>query len=239
MSTTSRLLEVQALDLSSDQLIERRRTLPERDALLASLAHAAALDASHTALLEQRKVLHDAEHEVGVEVTDVASKAKEVENTLYSGSVKAAKELEALQEELRLLRGRQSGFEEREMQLLEEIDGVEGQMVENRAARQAAESDATDIRAAIGRAEGEIDAELADLALQCEAKRVGISAVILTEYDRLRTKDRLGGRAAAALTEGTCGVCRVRLPVVLYNRIRHEADDVLACCPRCLRVLVR
>ena len=62
---------------------------------------------------------------------------------------------------------------------------------------------------------------------------------MLAEYDRLRTKERLGGRAAARLADGSCEGCRVRLPVLEYNKMKAEPEDALLCCPRCARVLVR
>jgi len=230
---------VQDLDLASDRLSVRRRTLPERAALRQSHAAAAALDEGHAGLLERREALSRSEHTLSGEVAEVAAKAKEVEDTLYSGSVTAPKELEALQEEIRLLRERQSGLEEREMELLEEIDGVEGEMAENRSDRERAESEGGELEAEILRAEGEIDGELVELAERRGGRAGEVPAGILAEYERLRTKERLAGRAAAPLGKGGCGGCNVRLPVMEYNRMREEPEDALICCGSCGRVLVR
>ena len=64
-------------------------------------------------------------------------------------------------------------------------------------------------------------------------------AAILAEYARLRTRDRLAGRAAAPLEQGSCGGCRVKLPVLDYNTMKAKPADALLLCPRCGRVLVR
>ena len=233
------LLGVQTIDLERDALIERRRTLPERESLRELQRRAASTDAAHVELGERRAALAASESEAAVRVEEIAEQAADLEGTLYSGSVKVAKELQAMQEEVALVSARQSDHEQQQMDLLEEIDRVEGEISANRATRAAIDQEAADASDAIARAEGVIDGELAELTDRWEAGRVGLPAAILEEYDRLRTKERLGGRAAAELTKGTCGACRVRLPVVEYNRIRAEPDDLLACCPRCGRVLVR
>jgi predicted nucleic acid-binding Zn-ribbon protein len=235
----SQLLEVQDLDLASDQLKERRLTLPERTELQQAQARAAALDDAHAALVEHGGTLSRSERELAGEVTDMATRAQESEDTLYSGTVKAAKELESLQQEARLLRGKQSELEERQMELLEELDGVEGEAGENRAERARTDADVERIHAAIAKAEGEIDAELARLVGKRSDKAPGVPEAILSKYDRLREKDGMAGRAAAPLLDGSCGGCRVRLPVVEYHKMLAEPEDALLSCSRCRRILVR
>jgi predicted nucleic acid-binding Zn-ribbon protein len=235
----SQLLDVQALDLASDELRARRRALPEREALRTCREHGASLDAAHAALLEKREALTRAEHALGAEVTDVAGRASASEATLYSGTVRAPKELQALQHEIRLVRATQSGLEEKEMQLLEEIEETERELADNRAARTESDAEAAAVEAALRRAETEIDAELAALAERRQAESDGVPPAILAEYERLRTRERLGGRAAAPLADGSCGGCRVKLPVLEYNRMRAQPDDAPITCSRCGRILVR
>ena len=233
------LLDVQELDLEQDALLDRRVSLPEREALQNLAAHAQFLDRQHADFVDQRRVENLREREEANRVEDQASKAKELEDKLYSGTIKATKELEALQEEVRGTRDRQAEFEMTQMESLEEIDRLDAAMVVNRKERIQADEDAAQVREALAQAEAEIDQEMGVLAARGDVHRKDVPEQILVEYDRLRTKERLGGRAAAQLEAGTCGACRVRLPVIEYNRIRHEADDVLANCPRCSRVLVR
>jgi predicted nucleic acid-binding Zn-ribbon protein len=234
-----KLLDVQALDLASDGLAERRRTLPEREALERVLARAAGLDAEHAGLRERREGLRRSEHELDVEVEGVAAKAKKVEDTLYSGTIRVSKELASHQEELRLLRARQSGLEEREMELLQQIEDVEGEMSGNRTARARADTEAEALRAAIEKAERELDAEIARLAARRIAELAGVPAPVLLEYARLRAKERLHGRAVGPLANGVCGGCHVKLPRIAYERMKHEPEDALLTCTSCGRLLVR
>jgi predicted nucleic acid-binding Zn-ribbon protein len=234
-----KLLDLQRLDLASDELTERRRTLPERQALEQVLARAADLDADHAGLRERREGLGRTEHELDVEVEAVAAKARKVEGTLYSGTVSVPKELASHQEELRLLRARQADLEAREMELLEQIEAVESDLARNRSSRALADREADAIRGAIEKAESEVDAELARLAA---ARSVDLGAVpthVLAAYDRLRGKERLHGRAAGPLANGICGGCHVKLPRIAYERMKLEPEDALLTCTSCGRLLVR
>jgi predicted nucleic acid-binding Zn-ribbon protein len=239
VSALSPLLDVQALDLERDALAERRRTLPEREALRRAHARAGELDADHAALLERRDALTRSEHTLATEVAEVARHAKESEDTLYSGSVRVAKELASLQEEVRLIRAKQSGLEEQEMTLLEEIDGLESAMRANREEREALDVETARLEAALRAAESEIDAQVAGLVEKRAGQLGGIPAPVLAEYERLRGKERLHGRAAAPLAGGNCGGCRVQLPVLEYNKMKAQPEDALLVCPHCARILVR
>jgi predicted nucleic acid-binding Zn-ribbon protein len=239
VSKISQLLEVQNLDLASDRLREQRRTLPEREALLQCRARAASVDDAHTVLLQRRADASVAERELGAEVAVMANRAQEVEDRLYSGTVKVSRELQTIQEEGRILRERQARIEERQMELLEEIERIDGEIADNRSARHRTEVEEEGIRVSLGQSEAKIDDEIGRLARQRRVETEAVPASVLVEYERLRSDARLAGRAAAALMDGGCGGCRVRLPVHEYNQMRAQAEDALLVCSRCGRVLVR
>ena len=239
MSLLSPLLDLQDLDLARDRLGVERAALPERAAILASRATAEQLDADHGVMVEQCRALSASEHELGDEVSAVAARAKDVEATLYSGTVRASKELTALQEEIRLHGVRQSELEGRELELLEEIDRVDRTMAENRAAHTRTCAELAHLTDALTLAEQAIDAELAKLDLARQGLLGSIPAEIVVTYERLRTRERLVGRAATSLVEGGCGGCRMKLPVLEYNRMKQKPEDALLLCVHCGRILVR
>jgi predicted nucleic acid-binding Zn-ribbon protein len=239
VANLSALLEVQALDLAGDQLLRRRDTLPEHARLEEIQAQRAPLDAVYAELLARREQRGVAERALAQEVAALAARIQEAEDTLYSGSVRAPKELTGLQEEIRSLRGRQAELEDREMALLEEIERDEREMAENRAALEASRSEAARLEDALHAAQAEIDAELARLTERRHPMTSDIPAPVLVEYERLRTRPRLAGRAAAPLAAGSCGGCHVKLPVMEYSRLKAEPEDVAPCCSHCGRLLVR
>lgn len=239
MSKLSPLLVVQELDLASDALMERRWTLPERAERAQIEVRQAELDRAHADLEQTRKTLNAAEHALADEAAAIAAKAKEVEANLYSGSVTVPKELAGLQEEVRLLKEKQASIEDRELELMEEIERTEGEIAGNRAQR--AECDARDreLASAVATAESQIDAELTGLADSRAKAAPDIPAEILAKYDELRGKAGLAGRAAAQLEKGTCQGCRVKLAVMDHRRIQEEPELALVRCTHCKRILVR
>lgn len=233
------LLELQDRDLARDRLAARRSSLPEREALRQAEARAIPLDDAHAALVAQRTALSRAEHTLGAEVAGMAARAKEVETTLYSGTVRASKELSALQAEMDALRRHQSELETRELELLESIDQTETEIARNRAARAHLDAETTKWTDELVGAERVIDAELQGLGEARSRDLAGIPAPILVAYEKLRTRERLAGRAAAQIVDGGCSGCHMRLPVHEHNLMQARPDDALLLCVHCGRILVR
>lgn len=233
------LLELQDHDLASDRLAARRRSLPEREALRQAEARAIPLDDAHAALVAQRSKLSRAEHTLGDEVAAMAARAKDVETTLYSGTVRASKELSALQVEMDALRRHQSELETRELQLLESIDQTETEISRNRAEREHLDAEAAKWANELAGAERIIDTELQALREARSRDVAGIPAPILVVYEKLRTRERLVGRAAAQIVDGGCSGCHMRLPVHEHNLMQARPDDALLLCVHCGRILVR
>ena len=239
MGLLSPLLEIQDIDRDCDRLTIRRRTLSERAVKAKVEQKISAIDAAHEALLARRSELDVSEHEMGDQVAEVAAKAKGIEDTLYGGTVTAAKDLAALQEEIRLVRVRQSELEEQEMALLEEIEGVEGEMSENRSARAVVEGELAEVVSALKSAEGIIDSELAVFG-QGKAERVkNLPEKVLNVYERLRTREKLNGVAAAPFTPKGCGGCNMQLPSLESRLMREQPEDAVLNCENCGRLLVR
>lgn len=239
MTLLSPLLEIQTSDLASDRLGRERAALPERESLRLAEIAIGGLDEIHAKLLAQRAQLAQAEHGLGAEVAAVAARAKAVETTLYSGSVRIPKELSALQAEIRGFRVQQAELEGRELALLEEIDRAETEIAENRSARERITAEMKKLGQSLAAAEQAIDAERAKLGEERSGKAVGVPSEILAAYERLRTRDRLVGRAVAAIVEGGCEGCHMKLPVLEYNRMKSKPEDALLLCVHCGRILVR
>jgi predicted nucleic acid-binding Zn-ribbon protein len=233
------LLKIVELDLESDRLHDLHAKMPERDALRQSEVERAAVARERGGIASRHAELAEQEEALGSEVAIVAAKAAEVEKTLYSGSVTVAKELAAYQEELRLLRVRQNKLEEREMELLEAIDGVDGDEARAAANDSGAVTESRELEARIATTEAEIAESLTKLGAERATLIAGIPTPVLAKYEALRENPRLGGRAAAGLGNGICEACRVKLPVMEYSRMKKEAPDALIQCSGCRRVLVR
>lgn len=238
MTITESLLEVQEFDLGADALRKQREELPQRAAQRRAQEATDALDLTIAEHEGRRSALNDRERALAETVAEAASRAAEVESQLYSGEVTAAKDLQALQQELELQRAKQRELEDGELELLEEMESADGEIAAQREKREALAARVREIGDEIREAEDEIDRQLADLA----ARRVGpagqVPEATLILYDKRRAKPSLRGRGVAMLGAGNCTGCRVTLPVMEYSRIKLAPDDALECCPSCSRVLV-
>ncbi len=239
MGLLSPLLEIQDLDRASDRLHERRRELPERSEKAKVESRIAGVDAAHADLEREREALDRSEHELAEQVGDVAARAKNAEDTLYGGTVKAAKDLAALQEEIDGIRAQQGELEEQELALLEQMEGVESRMAENRRERAEVVLVLDEVDGRLKAAEGEIDRELEALGQSKSTHAKGLPKPVLDAYESLRAHDKLNGVAAAAFTEKGCTGCRMQLPRLEAARMREEPEDALLYCENCGRLLIR
>jgi predicted nucleic acid-binding Zn-ribbon protein len=239
MGLLSPLLDIQNIDRECDRLLQRRSELPERADRVRIEARIAAVDGVLESLVQERRRLDLAEHEMADQVAAVAARAKHVEDTMYGGTVTAAKDLSTLQNEIAAIRAQQAGLEDQEMALLEEIDGVEGEMAEQRRLRAEIEGELAETDARLKAAEGVIDDELAEFGRGKASHAERLPGAVIDAYEALRTNHRLGGIAAAVFTEKGCGGCRMQLPVLELRLMKDQPEDALLRCENCGRLLVR
>jgi predicted nucleic acid-binding Zn-ribbon protein len=231
-----KLLDLAAEDVALTQLAHRRRTLPE----------AAAVEAAE----EAERTLSGDVVRAETEVRDLGREVKRLESDVEtvrlreakdqrqmdSGSV-SPKELTNLQHELESLKRRQSDLEDQELELMERLEVAE-------AALKAAQEGLEKAKADRERAEQLRDDAVADIAdgtTKHEAARAevagGISAPLLTLYDRIRTQTGTSG--AAALRHRACQGCRIELYGNELAAVRNADPHEVLRCENCSRILVR
>jgi predicted nucleic acid-binding Zn-ribbon protein len=238
MTTEQPLLELQRLDSSADALRVRRAELPERAALAAHGAEIAAIASERDAALLRQVALGREERRVETLVTDLRAKAKEVETTLYSGKVKASRELEALQLELHDFQRRQAEREGEELDVMAQVEELDTELAAMAARRETLETEMSALRGALAAAEAKIDAELAQLAEKRATVVPKLPAELTTLYEKLRTFPKLAGRVAVLFDRGACTGCKGALPIMVVSRIQREPAGASIQCPQCQRLLV-
>ena len=231
------LLEVQAHDTATDQLLHRKATLPER-AAVEDLRRARAKGQAELKRIDGELSSAEARRtELEAQVAEADSRISAIEGRMFGGTVTASKELESMSAEVESLKTRRSGLED---EALEAMEAAEALRVER---DQAAESDAAradGIVAAerrLSAAEAEVDALLAAEESARADLAAGLSPELLAGYERIRTK--LGGVGAARLEGDRCTGCHLSLPSGEVERLRHEPPDAVAYCDNCTRILVR
>ena len=230
MSKISDLYGLQEIDLEMDgkqsALAEAEERVGESEEVQAA---AEQVEQQRLTVDEMRKRLRAAEWEVD----DLTTKIQPVEKRLYGGSVRNPKELADIEEDVRSLQARKRTLEDRALDAMSELEDAE------RALRAAQEESTAltdswrDEQARLA-AEGEaLKAALADLEEQRKEQRGRLDAATLALYDALRSAHQ--GRAVAKIERGTCGGCRISLPMNILQKAR--GGDTFVQCTSCERIL--
>ena len=237
MGSLDALIDVQTLDTRTDQLRHRRDTLPALAAVAEASAARAQVDQRAEVARGRLHELHLREKALEDEASLVEDKATEIDRKLYDGTVVAHKELEAFQEDHRLLKARQADLEDQAIEIMEAAEpsnaevealGVEIAELDARIAELTAEADA---------ARAEIDAEAAAAVAERAQAAAQVPDEVLAAYEA--TRARMGGIGAARLVGNRCEGCHLEIPSAELEAVRKAADDAVVTCPECGRILVR
>lgn len=238
MTVYEQLLIVQENDTAADQLHHKRAALPARSEVAELEATIAAIDAQVAEIDTRLGELDRSQKRLEDEVSLVEEKISHENATLYSGNVKAAKELQALQDEIESLTRRQRSLEDDELDIMEAREPVDAMKSEQLERRGVAASRLAEVAEVLATEEAEVDGELAAvLAAREEAVSTIDDEALLREYQRSRTQ--LGGVAIAKLVGSTCGGCHLMLSAVELDKIRKLPSDARVTCEECGRLLVR
>jgi predicted nucleic acid-binding Zn-ribbon protein len=231
------LLAVQEHDTAADQLHHRRGNLPERAALVEREAALVDLDRRLAETGAKRDELTRSQKRLEDELAMVETKAAEVDKRLYSGTVTAPRELQAMQDEIASLKRRQSHLEDQDLEIMVEAEPVDAELEQLRTERAAVDADVTRLQREVEEAEADIVSRLREEEAARVAAAAAVPADLLAHYDDLRR--RYKGVVAARLVGATCGSCRLTLPATEVDRIKKLPADELVHCEECGRILVR
>lgn len=235
--TLEQLLVVQAHDSAVDRLRHQRENLPEFQAL-------ATLDDEQQHVETERATIAEERHEIAREqkrhedeaaiVTDRINKENE---RLYSGTVTAHKDLQAIQDELETLADRRSDIEDRVLEAMEAGEPLDAKlekfdsMLASIAERRAQASDS------LAQSQAAIDEEISQEQQQRTTAVADVAADLVEQYEASRAAN--GGLGIVELQGKTCQGCHLTLSAVDYDRIRKEPTDAVVRCTECSRILVR
>jgi predicted nucleic acid-binding Zn-ribbon protein len=230
------LLDVQAHDLSADQLRHRRASLPERTALAEQDATVARLSTELTELGYRLGELQRSQKRLEDEVATVDAKAQAENAKLYSGTVTSPRELQAMQEEIDALGRRQRELEDEVLALMETAEPLSDEVDRLESLRTAAEDERDRLASAIAAAEGELDAELAVVEAERSEVASGVGADLLATYEKIR--GHLDGIGVARLEGTQCTGCHLSLPATEVAAVRKATPGAVVYHEECGRILV-
>lgn len=232
-----RLLEVQEHDTTIDQLRHRRATLPERARLSEIERRFSSLDRLSKEAQTRRDELAARQAVLEQQIETSKSRRSDLERRMFGGTVTAPRDLQAMDEEIKHL-GRHVGeLEDREIEVMESIEPLDGELQAADTERDALEGDAGQLRKTIAQSQTMLDSDIAAQMSERESAVAGVPADLLARYEKLRAK--LGGTGAARLVNGSCSGCHLALPAMEVDRIRRAPPEELITCDQCGRILVR
>ncbi len=231
MATTADLYSLQKIDTTWEKvrrrLVQIRRQLGESEAVNNARAQVSSTEA-------QLHHLRGQQQDADLEAQALKRRIAETDARLMSGQVRNPKELGALQASLESLRRQQAAAEDRAVDLLSKADDA-ARMLEQHKAR-LAEVEAAWRSTQGGLADEELKMKRNYVALkkQREAMEHSLGAPVLEQYEQLRKKK--GGLAVAAVEDGNCGACHVKLPTGVVSMARSGGWPPVRC-PSCGRIL--
>lgn len=230
------LLVIQERDTALDRLRHRRESLPERAELASRAAERRERAERRAGAAGERDAAAAEERRLDQESASLGSHAAEVDRKLYSGTVTSPRELQAMQADLEMLRRQISEIEDRELEVMERREAVEGVLAEHDAALADIDGEIARLEAAIAEAEAVIDAEVTDETARRDELVAAVGPALLADYETRRARNK--GAGAARLIGVTCGACHLTIPATEAEEIRRADGARVAYCDNCSAILV-
>jgi hypothetical protein len=234
--TFTHLLAVQDLDTSMTQMEHRRENLAESSGLASVEAELAGLVAQHADAAARRAALTATQQGLEERIAGVTVRRDLVEKRLYAATGSSARDLQAMNEEVKHLTDRRSEFEELELAAMLEADPIDAELAALREQMAPLEVRAKELHEQVERERLELDAAIASAAGTRAAEAAQLPNALSERYETLRA--HLKGTGAARLIGSHCDGCHLALPSMEVERIRALPPGEVATCEQCGRILI-
>lgn len=232
-----KLLDLQELDSTADQLRHQLANLPEEKELAAVTADQARL---RDQMRDQQIVVDDltlAQKKADQDVEQVKARRERDRGKLEGGQITDAKALERLQHEMQTLERRITALEDEELEVMEQLEQAQRKLTELQAQASEIDEKVAAVTAAREEKRSELEAELNRVIGGRDPMIADMPEDLLALYEKLRASK--GGVAASLLRARQCGGCMLSLDSSEISRIRTLPVEAVARCEECSRILVR
>ena len=237
MSSFDGLIDLQTSDTELAQLSHRAAHLPEQLKLNECDAALVALRDRLAPTMRERAGLTERQEAFEHQLTEIDAKIASAGKQLYSGTVTASRELQALEADITSLKKHRNDVEDHELEVLVACEPLDATLAEGDRQRAAIDEQAKEFHTAKAEAMVVIEQETQRITAQRMEQRAALDAALLARFDAVAKVNR--GVGAARLDHGTCMGCRIKLPSVEIDRIRHLEPDAVYTCEECGVILVR
>tara|TARA_B100000029_G_scaffold476506_1_gene520683 strand:- start:302 stop:1030 length:729 start_codon:yes stop_codon:yes gene_type:complete len=232
-----KLLAVQEKDNEVLALQHQIKQLPERKEIENA-------DDEQKELLQRIKAtqseLHDNERNqkrLEDEVSILEDRATRQQEKLYSGEVKAIKELQALEADIEGLKQRQRLVEDQIIEVMELNEPIIAKVQTLQDSSAEIETKISALQKSLQASEEGLEEAIKQTKLQRDEIKQDLPTELTEIYENLQ--NRPGSVGVALLVGFTCRGCHLDLPAVEVDRIKKLPNDTLVNCEECGCILVR
>ena len=227
---TATLFQLQQIDLELDRLKAEKQNIASS---LQGSATLRRLRAEYDTARQQALSGQQMQKEAEWTLDELNQRLAAHEQRLYNGSVRNAKELQSLQQEVQNIRAQQSRQEERLLELIDIADSLV-QLSESKAAtlHQAEERWQQEHLNLQSRLD-QLEARRQELEEQRQLIISHLDATVVKRYDDMRKSKQ--GRAISRIEQNSCQWCRVLLTPSELQKVRLGQE--IQTCLNCGRIL--
>jgi uncharacterized protein len=229
-----RLLDLQSTDSQIRRIQHQLDDLPAQQLLAAAKERVGELERDHADARVELDRAGARQRQLEREV-DVLTQRRDAERLrLYDGSVVNARELKAVEAEIDTTERRISDHEEQLLEVLEEVETLEGVVQGIEQAQQAVRQRVEELTVERDTSAKELIAQQAELGANRDQQVAGIAPELLARYEQ--AAERAGGTGVGKLVDNACSACRVQMSRADVGEL--YAGPPLTTCPQCRRLLV-
>ena len=158
---------------------------------------------------------------------------KAMDKRMRMNRIKNAKELQALQREIELMRLGNGELEEELIKIMQEIDAIRAQIQAKESEMEAMQEDWRKKQDELQVEINGIDAAVTEASTRRESIASQVTGDLISRYELIFS--RRGGTAVVEVAGGICQGCYMNLPPQLWNEIIR--NEKVHLCPSCQRIL--
>ena len=230
MPDLRQLYELQTLDLEVDG---RKDALARLESSMVEPAELGEARRIWTAAAEDLAKTEREQRDLELETQSLRSKLTQEEAKLYGGTVTNARELAGLQAEVKSLAAQVRERDDKLLDMMTSLELLRSNENEQRLALKELEDKWSAEKAKLLKEQEALQSAIGSLDEQRSAMAKSVEGGLLGLYERLRQSRQ--GKGVARVEGGTCGGCRVHLPLSDIQRSRSGRD--LVRCSNCGRIL--
>ena len=235
MSETEALRALMDADRWIDRVTSQRSHLPEITELADAESELRSLMKALQEAQAAQTPVRTAYEDSAVEAERLRKRVSDLERTLGSSTANA-RELTALHTELDHVRELLGRVEDRELDLLIEVEPLDEMVQAVRSQAQPLVVRRGDLQGVIAELQASLDEELVALRSARKERAAAVSAELLARYDAALV--RAGTAGAAQVDAGRCDGCRIALSPLDVDRWKGQAPGTFMACPECGRLLL-